>query len=271
MSRDPEDFFNPATWQVQMHALKAHFKQNEIIIKLLQGLQGVPEQLANVNENLRLIHASRPVSSPDDTLHNLERLSEETAPKQPYTGNNQTPEAAHLPTETPDVTPLNPTMAPPQMAPMTSQTTPATPRSAPVTPTHTLVPIVTPEAWFFRNSLKQTAEANRQANHPDWDRQLKLYQNVTFQFLRNMNLSTLYDDWSKESPPYAVKKLLPKVLPSDSEKRARLKMDQATANLRFEINFMREVAQEKSDQRTKIDEAMKRNRDLGQRNLGEVG
>ena len=69
MSRgDPEDFFDPATWQVQVHAFKAHFKQNEIIIQLLKGLQGVPEQLANVNENLRLIHASRPSTTPDDTL-----------------------------------------------------------------------------------------------------------------------------------------------------------------------------------------------------------
>ena len=51
----------------------------------------------------------------------------------------------------------------------------------------------------------------------------RVVYDVTFQFLLNMNLSMLYDDWSKESPPYAVKKLLPKVLSSDSEKRAQLK------------------------------------------------
>ena len=136
----PEDPIDPTKWKKQMDGMEAQFRQNEIIISLLRGLQGIPNLLVGVNEKLNLlVNAPRP--SANDTLLNLEALADDQSTNPKRTAEHSDTETAVLP-------------------PPTSS-----------------APIVTPERWYYQNNLLRSAETRRKSNHPDWNRQLKVPTN----------------------------------------------------------------------------------------------
>ena len=218
---------NPPFMGVAKDHYRYQYLQNAKIIKLLEGLQQLPDLLTQMISKMSTPSVTTQPQQ-NETFQVLSDLADGAAAltSDANSGNANSAASASRPAPTPASTP---------------ETTSSIPAA---------------QSWYFENNL-QTTVRNARSNDKSWNRNLKIYRDAFYEQRRNIETAHLYDGWSTENIPYFEKKYAPKIFPSDSEEIKEIKRNQAAVSLQHEISLMQQRGREKGDKMKEVDESMK--------------